>query len=474
MLSKTDFLLFLEAPMHLWAKTHDLIQEKAHTPYEQHLIQQGQQVEALAKDHIKNNLLPNYSDAQLLWQPTYNDSQFEIRADALIWDKAADVYDLYEIKSSTSLRKEHEYDLTFQVLLLETFLNLRHINILHINKSYQHSGEINLAQFFTIHEISDKVNKRREDVLELRQAAWHITQMSQPEPSFACTKPRSCPCPNLCHPNLPENPIYNIPYIGKKAHLLREMGITDMGSIPSTFKLNDKQLKHVRAVNKGQPLIDKDAIRDALEPLEYPLYFLDYETFNPAIPLFPNYRPYEQIVFQYSLHIIRQPAANPEHYECLITENIDPAPLIVRDLLKNLGAQGSVIVWNQSFEAQRNRDLAIHCPSFRAQLDSINYRLYDLMKIFKDGLYVHPDFHGSASLKAVLPVLCPELRYESLEISNGEEAMMTWYWLQTGMPDPETLAETEAALKAYCKLDTYAMVAIFNHLQNLIRRSHES
>ncbi|MDY6846401.1 MAG: DUF2779 domain-containing protein, partial [Chloroflexota bacterium] len=345
MISKTDFLLFLEAPMHLWAKTHALIQEKSRTPYEQHLIQQGQQVEALAKDHIKNNLLPNDSGAQLLWQPTYNDSQFEIRADALIWDKAADVYDLYEIKSSTSLRTKHEYDLTFQVLLLESFLNLRQINILHINKAYQHSGEIDLAQFFTIEEISDKVEKRREDVLELRQAAWHVTQMSQPEPSFACTKPRSCPCPNLCHPNLPENPIYDIPHIGKKAHQLREMGVTDMGLIPPTFKLNNKQLKHVRAVKEGRPIVDKDAIRDALAPLEYPLYFLDYETFNPAIPLFPNYRPYEHIVFQYALHIIHQPAADPEHYECLITENTDPAPLIVRDLLENLGAQGSVIVW---------------------------------------------------------------------------------------------------------------------------------
>jgi hypothetical protein len=251
------------------------------------------------------------------------------------------------------------------------------------------------------------------------------------------------------------------------------MGITDINAIPVDFPLNDKQQRHVRAVKEAKPLIDKYSIRDALAILEYPLYFLDYETFNPAIPLFPGYRPYEHIVFQYSLHVIREPGSDPQHFECLITDKIDPAPMIVRDLLDHLGDSGSIIVWNQSFEAHRNQDLAGHCESFSPQLDRINDRLFDLMKIFKDGHYIHPDFHGSASLKAVLPVLCPEYRYENLQITNGEETMMTWYWLQTGDLDADTLDETKAAMKAYCELDTYAMVAIFYHLQKTIRRSDE-
>jgi len=473
MLSKTDFLLFHEAPMHLWAKMHNQLQQRPLSPYEQHLMLQGQEVEALARKYIETNLLPNYSDAQLLWQPTYHDKQFEIRADAVIWDKTGDWYDLYEIKSSTGIRTDHEYDLTFQLLLLKTILNMRHAFIVHINKDYQYSGEIDIGRLFSVEEVSEKVEKRREDVLALRQAAMQVSLVPLPNPSLACTKPQSCPCPNLCHPNLPENPIYNIPYIGKKARTLREMGITDINAIPADFALNDKQQRHVQSVKEAKPLIDKGSIRDALAILEYPLYFLDYETFNPAIPLFPGYRPYEHIVFQYSLHVIREPGSKPEHFECLITGKSDPAPVIVRDLLDHLGDTGSVIVWNQSFEAHRNQDLAGHCPSFSAQLDRINDRLFDLMKIFKEGDYIHPDFHGSASLKAVLPVLCPELRYENLQITNGEEAMMTWYWLQTSELDPAALAETKAAMKAYCELDTYAMVAIFHHLQKTIRRSDE-
>jgi len=315
MLSKTDFLLFLEAPMHLWAKMHNQLQQRPLSPYEQHLMLQGQEVEALARKYIETNLLPNYSDAQLLWQPTYHDKQFEIRADAVIWDKTGDWYDLYEIKSSTGIRTDHEYDLTFQLLLLKTILNMRHAFIVHINKDYQYSGEIDIGRLFSVEEVSEKVEKRREDVLALRQAAMQVSLVPLPNPSLACTKPQSCPCPNLCHPNLPENPIYNIPYIGKKARTLREMGITDINAIPADFALNDKQQRHVQSVKEAKPLIDKGSIRDALAILEYPLYFLDYETFNPAIPLFPGYRPYEHIVFQYSLHVIRKQGSEPEHFE---------------------------------------------------------------------------------------------------------------------------------------------------------------
>ncbi len=474
MLSKTDFLLFLESPMHLWAQTHNQIESKILTPYEQHLAQQGQRVEALAREYIEAILIPKYEAAQLLWQQSYNDGQFTIRADALIWDKIADVYDLYEIKSSTSVKKNHEFDVTFQVLLLETILDLRHISILHIDKTYQHKEGFDPVNFFSIEEVSEKVAKRRRDVALLRNEAFAVTQLTTPDRTFACTKPDTCPCLQLCHPDLPKNPIYDIPYIGRKAKQLREIGITAMQSVPASFNLNEKQQKHIRAAKTGKPLIEEDAIQESLSTLEYPLYFLDYETFNPAIPLFPDYHPYEHIVFQYSLHVINQLGAEEDHFECLVTDKKDPAPMIVPHLLNNIGPIGSVIVWNQSFEEQRNVDLAAHCPSYSTQLEGINHRLYDLMRIFKDGLFVHPDFHGSASLKAVLPVLCPELSYTNLAISNGEEAMMRWYWLQTAEISQEELEQTKSAMKEYCALDTFAMIAIMDKLKKNLRRSYGS
>lgn len=468
LLSKTDFLLFLDTPMHLWAKAHDALEAQSHTPYEQHLIQQGQAVEALARQYLEKIRLPQYERAQVFWQPAFDDGAFEIRADALILDLAANVYDLYEIKSSTAVRPKHEYDLTFQVLLLEAALPLRHAYILHIDKTYEQQGaDLDLARFFTIEELSAKVAQRRESVLKLRQAALIVTQMPEPDPAWACTQPRTCPCPALCHPHLPARPIYDLPRIGKKARELREMGITAVDDIPADFPLNPLQAKHAEAFRSREPVIDRAAIQATLDELTFPLYFLDYETFNPAVPLFPGYRPYEFVVFQYSLHKLTAPDAKIEHSECLILDREDPAPKLVSQLLKAVGPTGSVIVWYQSAESGWNKGLERHCPEHADRLMGINDRLYDLMEIFSKGAYVHPDFHGSASLKAVLPVLCPELAYDNLKITSGEEAMLTWYWLQQGEISAEDRAKIEANLKAYCQRDTSGMVAIWNHLRRL-------
>lgn len=466
-LSKTDFLLFLDAPMHLWAKAHGKLEEKITTPYEQHLLQQGQQIEALARVYIETVLLPQYAHAEVLWQPVYDDGRFQIRADALIFDINTGLYDLYEIKSSTTIHAEHKLDLTFQVLLLESSLKLRHAYLLHIDKTYQHRDALDLERFFITEEISQEVEKHRNDVDQWQHGALEVMEMPQPLPGFACTKPKTCPCPSLCHPGLPDHPIYDIPYIGRKARQLREIGVTDIKDIPATFNLSGKQQKHCQSVKSGQAIIDRDAIHSALAGLTFPLHFLDYETFNPAVPLFPGYHPYEHIVFQYSLFIIQDPDADPQYYDCLLTDGSDPAPVFIPNLLENIQDKGSVIVWNQSFEAHRNLDLAEHCPVYADRLMDINARLFDLMLVFKEGWYVHPDFHGSASLKSVLPVLCPNLHYDDLRISNGEEAMLTWIQIVEGKYPSEQRQEIETAMREYCKLDTFGMVAIWEKLRCL-------
>ncbi len=454
--------------MHLWARAHDQIVSKP-TLYEQHLMNQGQQVEALARQYIENTLLPTYGRAELIWQRPYDDGRFEIRVDALIHDLQAGVYDLYEVKSSTSVKMDTELDLTFQALLLEDLLPLRRTSIIHIHKDYQAGDALEITAFFTHEEISARVEKRREAAAAAREAALAVTQMPSPDPSFACTKPQTCPCRDLCHPNLPEHSIFDIPYISRKAAKLRQMGITAIRDIPKNFDLNPKQRKHVQAAVTGEPVIDKPALQAALDELQFPLYFLDYETFSPALPLFPGYHPYEHIVFQYSLFRVDHPGGEPQHAERLLTAPRDPAPEIVPHLLDHLGAAGSVIVWNQVFEASRNRDLADHCPEFANRLLAINERFFDLMNIFKDGHYVHPDFHGSASLKAVLPVLCPALGYGDLQISQGEQAMLTWYWIVSGQIPKEDLPGLESALKAYCRRDTFGMIEILKRLREVVR-----
>lgn len=467
MLTKSDFLLFLDAPMHLWAKAHDALEERTPTLLDQHLHEQGQQVEALAQQYLQEHIDAHYDQAQLLWQFAYNDGRYEVRSDGIVHDRAADAFDLYEIKSSTRVKAEHEYDLTFQTLLLEAKFNIRNIYVLHINIDYILEEKLNLTQLFTIEDVSDKVRQLRKDVLTLREAAQQVTQMVTPQPEFACRNPKTCPCPSLCHPNLPEHPIYDLPRIGKKTLDLRNQGILDIRSIPADFPLNAKQKQHIQAVQSGQPLVDEAAIRGWLSKLSYPLYFLDYETFGPALPLFPGYHPYEQIIFQYSLYKLADPEAEPVHHAFLSTSREDPEPLLASDLLQHIGSEGSVLVWYQSFEKARNQSLAQHCPELAADLLSINQRIQDLMQPFSSGWYVHPAFHGSASLKAVLPVVCPKLDYGDLTIQDGQQAMLTWYRLQQGEFSPEDETAIRQAMLAYCQRDTYGMVAIWEHLRRI-------
>ena len=467
MLTKSDFLLYLDAPMHLWAKAHDALEDAAPTLLDQHVREQGQQVEALAFRYLEDHIRANYDRADLLWQFATNDGRYEIRADGIVHDRAADVYDLYEIKSSTRVKTEHEIDLTFQALLLDAIFEIRSVYVLHINSEYVFEGELDLSGFFTIEDVTDKVAQHRENVLLLREAAWQVTQMETPLPEFACRNPKTCPCPALCHPNLPAHPIYDLPRIGKKATDLRNQGILDIRDIPADFPLNAKQTQHLQAVRSGQAQIDTKAIRQWLSGLRFPLYFLDYETFGPAIPLFPGYHPYEQVIFQYSLYTLTSPEAEPQHHACLITSREDPEPLLAADLIQHLGPEGSMLVWYQSFEKGRNASLAQHCPDLSADLLGINDRIQDLMQPFSSGWYIHPDFHGSASLKAVLPVLSPELDYANLSITDGQQAMLTWYRLQQGEIAPEDEAEIREAMLAYCQRDTYGMVAIWDHLRKI-------
>ena len=465
MLSKTDFLTYLEAPMHLWAKAHAQLVDQPPSAFEQHLAQQGQEVETLARQYIEQVILSQRN--QLYWQPSFDDGRFQIRADALVFDEDAGIYDLYEIKSSTSVQKAYEYDLAFQVLLLDTLLPLRRTYLLHIDKTYQHGHQLDIEGFFIAEDITELILERRDEVAQLRHEARMVTQMPVPSPEMACTKPASCPCPALCHPDLPTNPIYDLPYLGKKALALREKKIVSIEDIPDRFKLSSRQRQHVEAIRKGKPIINTQAIQTSLAEMHYPLFFLDYETFNPAVPLFPGYHPYEHIVFQYSLFVVAEPGAEPQHFEALIADGRDPAPLIVEDLVEHIGYKGSVVVWNKSFEAGRNQDLARHCPAHTEQLLGINERLIDLMLIFRDGHYIHPHFKGSASLKTVLPVLCPELGYNDMAIPNGEAAMLTWYRLHSKTITPEERQRTIESMRAYCEMDTFGMVAIWEKLRTI-------
>jgi hypothetical protein len=468
MLTKTDFLIYMDTPLHLWAWANQAVDGDVPGGYERFLMEQGKEIENIAKAYIEEYILPRYGDTEKLWQPTYSDGNFVARADAVLFNQESGAYDLYEIKSATGVSKEHLYDIAYQRLVCEASIPVGSVYLIHLDKDYVRRGEMEPERLLTVEQVDEQVIALRDEVLTAREQAWRVLEQSSPAGISGCIKPKTCPCPQLCHPDLPEHPIYEIAHLHKnKAWDLISRGITAIQDIPPDYPLSEKQDRQVRAVKFGTPWIDMAAIRLSLDQLQYPLNFLDYETFNPGIPLYDGYRPYEHIVFQYSLHVLAGPTIPLHHYEHLTFGEVDPGPTLLAQLEQALGGTGSVIVWNKTFETSRNREMAARYPVYAGFLEQVNQRIYDLADVFRLGHYLHPDFKGSYSIKNVLPVLVPSLSYEDMEVAKGDDAMMAFWRLVNGELSSAQVESTRRSLLAYCQQDTLAMVEIWRILDSL-------
>ena len=201
--------------------------------------------------------------------------------------------------------------------------------------------------------------------------------------------------------------------------------------------------------------------------LKYPLYYLDFETFSPAIPIFDGTRPYQAIPFQYSLHLIEHEKATPKHSSFLTSGTDDPRPLLLTELKKWLGDSGSVVVYNQGFEEGILKDLALAFPEFDAWVNQVRPRFVDLLMPFRRFDYYHPSQKGSASIKRVLPALTGS-SYEGLNISDGQQASITYQSVTYGNATDEVRNGVRADLEKYCALDTEGMIWIVDRLRQCV------
>lgn len=472
MITKSDFLIYLDAPRHLWSVKHAKVDQKEINAYVEHLLEQGYEVETLAERYIKEYLIPEYKVApeDVLIQPTQIDAGFEARTDVLIKSPQTGKWDMFEIKSSTRVSKTHLYDATFQSLVFQKNYELGNIYILHVNGEYVRNGEIYLAGLFTYTDITEKVSKLKDEVHLLRFQAVEDIIGEEFIHVLGCIKPKECICLDICHNELPEYSIYDINYLTgneKKIRELVDIGVISVYDIPHDFKLSDKQRFQVQVAQSKQVSIDQNSISGDLKGLEYPLYFVDYESFNPAVPMYDGYKPFDQIPFQWSLHIQKEANAELEHFEFIEMNRIDPVPNFLTELRGVIGDKGSIIVWNKTFEGTLNKRMAEIHTEFQGFCEDMNNRMYDLMDIFKNQWYADPKFKGSFSIKKVLPVLVPELSYDGMEINEGAIAMASWNEVVNGdVEEIKKLAVRNNLLK-YCELDTLAMVRIFESLKRI-------
>jgi hypothetical protein len=368
--------------------------------------------------------------------------------------------------------------LAFQVYLVRKIgFKVSGAYLVRLNKGYVRAGDLNLKQLFVVEDVIQFIDEILPAVEEEVQSLVQLLGSST-EPKGPCCciyKGRSNHCTAFTYYNaeVPKYSVHDLTRIGGSKKRLCELidaKIFDILDIPADFEFGKKIKKQVEVHKSGRAHIEYDEIKQELDTLKYPLYFLDYETFNPAIPRFSGFKPYQHIPFQFSVHTLNSPEGELVHKEFLYTGKQDPSKLFLAALQENIGEVGSIIVWNKSFEGSNiNKPLAIRVPDGAEFLTNLNTRLFDLMTIFSRQLHIHPDFHGSASIKKVLPVLCPELSYEELDIGNGSEAMNTWNKLVTEEYTEDDKLKIETAMKKYCELDTMAMYAIWKCLIGILK-----
>jgi len=472
MLTKSDFLQYLESPLHLWAKINNKITTSL-SSFDIHNMNQGYQVEKLAKEFLGTYIIRKSENENLVWQKSFSDQDYTTRSDALVYKPKSDSYDLYEIKSSTSVKRSNYYDVAYQYLIISKIHKIDRLFLLHLNKNYIRENKLDIKQLFTAEDITIKVLKIIEEVEFARSKAWETARSNSPEGIQHCYKPRHCPCPDLCHPHLPDFSIYDIPRITeKKKKELLAVGILEAKDIPVAFSLNPKQRLIADLAKSKQEHVDYKAIQKEMGNFVFPLYFLDYETYISAVPLYDGYHAQQQMVFQYSLHKMESIEDECKHTDYLSENKEEPSTTLVNKLSDEIGTTGTVFVWFKSFEMTRNKELATLHPDYVEFFIDLNDRIYDLGDFINLGHYLHPDFKGSWSIKNVLPAMVPELNYENMEIGKGDQAMMAWWDMINGDLNENEKKKTKEALLKYCQLDTLGMVRIFQKLWD-IHQNHQ-
>ncbi len=489
-LSKTDFREYLQCSKCLWLKKNnpDLYIRPTISEFDQKLIDEGYEVELAAREMFENGILVEGSNEEAalktqklieskispIFQATFiTDSGLLAKTDILTYNEFSDSWTIYEVKSSTSIKtgkdENHIYDVTFQKLVLnQTETPVDETYIIHMRKDFRKSGDLALFEMFTITDVTELVEAEYNKVKsETERALEFLGDSNVDLSSCSClytSRRNHCSSFKTLNKSVPDYSIHDISRISaKNLRLLIDDLIMNIWEIPEDFKLSANQMTQVELEKSQKPEIKIENIKKTLQELEYPLIFLDYETYVSAIPKVEGFAPHQHIPFQVSIHILHS-RTELTHHEYL-ADNIENAPVgMIEFMRETIPDKGNLISWHASFENTRNKQIAEIYPQFSEFLLGLNNRTFDLETIFKDD-YRHPGFKGRTSIKKVLPVLCPEFSYKDLDIQNGTEAMENWNRVIFDEELEEAdRAKIEESLLEYCKLDTLAMVKIFKHL----------
>lgn len=392
-----------------------------------------------------------------------------------ILKKTKDEIEIYEVKSSTEVKDIYLFDLAYQVYVLTSLgYKVKKASITHINSNYIRKGKLDLKELFCIVDKTQEAKSMLEDIkLKIDEIMKQVDSKEEPQIDIGlhCVTHYKCPFFKYCTKSLPENNVFKLRGMKDSTKFgLYKKGIISYEDILKE-DIDEKYRQQIEfEIKDMKDYIDKEKIKQFLDTLSYPLYFLDFETYQQPIPEFDNVKPYMQIPFQYSLHYILNSSDKLEHKEFLAESGIDPRRSLAEQLVKDIPMDTCVIAYNMMFEKMVIKNLASIYPDLSNHLMNIYENMHDLMIPFKKRDFYTKEMYGSYSIKYVLPALFPtdpSLDYHNLElVHNGSEAMNTYAKLQELSKDEQQ--SVRACLLKYCELDTYAMVKIWEYLKKQI------
>lgn len=489
-LSKSRFTLGVRCEKLLWLSCYK--KEEMEDLNNDNVFENGNIVGELARSLFGKYTLINYDEN---YEKMINDTKIELLNKPNIICEASfnylgnfcsvdilkndvDGIELYEVKSSTEVKDIYIDDASYQTWVLTSLgFNVKKAAIVYVNNKYLREEKFDINKYFNIKDITNLIDLKKveEKVKKLKKI---VNSSSEPDIdlSLSCHSPYSCPFFKYCTKKLPTPNIFDIGWatsFNKKLELYKKQIIT-YEDLKKSKSLNKKAMNQIEIyLDNKEKIIDKEKIKKLLDTFKFPLYFLDFESFQPPIPEIVNTHPYQQICFQYSLHYYLEENGTLFHKEFLSSDyDGNPMYLLCKRLCEDIPLNSCVLVYNDSFEKSRLTEMSDIFLEFRSHLINIRDNIIDLLPPFKNQDYYVKEMGGSASIKKVLPALFPNdesLDYHNLEqVHKGDEASSAFLSLKN--LDEKEEKELRENMLIYCSLDTYAMVKIYEKLKEVVNQ----
>lgn len=504
-LSKSRLLSLRQCPLRLWHEIHS--REQAITPGEvmERRFAEGTRVGELAQQRYPGGVLidePFYasdeaqqhtlaviqSDPAAIFEAAFEASRTRIRVDIML-RIGAESWEVWEVKAVGTAKEIHFIDLALQLRIIEDWaqanqlpLPISRCGILHLNTAYNYPGGVlDLGELFSEHDCTDTIGQYDAEVDRLLESGLSLLDMSIPPataPGAQCSDPYPCPFSGSSCPLPPEEELCQLPGIGaSRAAALRAQDISTLQEAARQPELfNNRQQRALSTLEMNQPIIEQE-LKEELSAIGLPRHYLDFETTGSmlVLPHFPDTHPFQALPFQFSLHTELTKGGELLHQGYLHTTGDDPRRPFIEKLLAMLEAVPGKIIVYSPYEQRILNELKQQLPEYALRIDLIIKRLVDLLPIIRENVY-HPDFHGSFSIKAVLPALVPGSGYSDLEIQDGDTASLRYLQMLgvVAVEKHNTATKCEevnvnsihTALWNYCKQDTRAMVDLVHKLED--------